>query len=223
MTDRTGRLEGALRTRRAAGRKLLVPYLTGGLGHDWLQTLEAVAAAGADAVEVGLPFSDPMIDGPVIQRASVEALAGGATPEGIVSAIKRADVGVPIAVMTYFNLIARAGEHRMASLLASSGVSGAIVPDLPLEEIGPWADAADAAGVETVLLAAPTTGTERLRRICARARGFLYAVGLMGVTGERSALAASAAELAARCKEATDLPVLVGVGISTPAQAREIC
>jgi len=215
-------LEKSLRQQRDAGRKLLVPYVTGGLGEDWVATLEAVAASGADAVEVGLPFSDPMIDGPVIQQASVQALKAGATARGIISAIASADVAVPVAVMTYYNLVARAGHRRMAQLLASSGVGGAIVPDLPVDELDGWAVEADDAGVATVLLAAPTTPSERLKLIAERARGFLYAVGVMGVTGERADLATSAEEIARRCKAATDLPVLVGVGISTPAQAAEV-
>ncbi|MDA8264247.1 MAG: tryptophan synthase subunit alpha [Actinomycetota bacterium] len=216
-------LAPSLLHRRDAGHKLLVPYVTGGLGRDWIDSLEAVAAAGADAVEVGLPFSDPMMDGPVIQRASVEALASGATAQRIIAEVASADVSVPVAVMTYYNLVARMGHRRMAHLLAGAGVTGAIVPDLPLDELDGWAEEADSAGVATVLLAAPTTPPERLKLIVERARGFLYAVGSMGVTGERADLAASAAEIAGRCKAATDLPVLVGVGISTPAQAVEVC
>jgi tryptophan synthase alpha chain len=211
-----------LRTSRDAGKKLLVPYITGGLGSDWVATLEAVSAAGADAIEVGLPFSDPMIDGPVIQRASVEALAHGATAQGIIAEIAKADVSVPVAVMTYYNVVLRTGHHRMSSMLAEAGITGAILPDLPVDEIGPWAAEADRNGVATILLAAPTTPDVRLKEICLRARGFLYAVGLMGVTGERQELAESAGLIAARCKAATDLPVLVGVGISTPAQAADI-
>lgn len=223
MRPERSRLEEHLRRRRQEGHKLLVPYVTGGLGSDWLSALEAVAVAGADAVEVGLPFSDPMIDGPIIQRASTRALASGATTHGILAALARADVGVPLVVMTYYNLVARAGHRRFASLLADSGVAGAIVPDLPVDEIGPWAEAADSAGVETVLLAAPTTPDDRLGSIAGRARGFVYAVGLMGVTGERATLADSATDIAARCKRVTDLPVLVGIGVSTPAQAAQIC
>jgi tryptophan synthase alpha chain len=215
-------LEATLRQQRDAGRKLLVPYVTGGLGPDWVATLEAVAAAGADAVEVGLPFSDPMMDGPIIQRASVQALAAGATAQGIIAALATADVAVPVVVMTYYNIVARMGHRRMAQLLSGAGVSGAIVVDLPVGELDGWAVEADEAGVATVLLAAPTTPPERLKLIAGRARGFLYAVGLMGVTGERDDLAASAAEIAQRCKVATDLPVLVGVGISTPAQAAAV-
>lgn len=216
-------LEAALRTGREGGRKLLVPYVTGGLGPDWLGALEAAAMAGADALELGLPFSDPMMDGPVIQRASIEALAAGATPHGIVSALATAEIGVPVAVMTYYNLVARTGHRRMARLLAESNVAGAIVPDLPVDEAGEWLDEAAGAGIDAVLLAAPTTTDARLRQICERCRGFLYAVGLMGVTGERTELAASAQEIARRCKQATDLPVLVGVGITTPEQAVEVC
>jgi tryptophan synthase alpha chain len=115
------------------------------------------------------------------------------------------------------------GHERFASSLVDAGIAAAILPDLPLEEIDPWAAAADAAGVETVLLAAPTAPDERLPRICARSRGFVYGVGLLGVTGERQQLAQSAKEIAVRLKAVTDLPVLVGVGISTPAQAAEVC
>lgn len=222
--DHRGVLETRLRERRDSGRKLLVPYVTGGLGDDWVATLEAAAAAGADAIEVGLPFSDPMIDGPVIQEASMAALAAGATPEGIVRRLETADVGdTPLVVMTYYNLVARAGLRRMARLLSSCGVSGVILPDLPVDEADPWKAEADEAGVATVLLAAPTSPERRLRLIAAQASGFLYAVGVMGVTGERSALARSASLIAERCKAVTDLPVLVGVGISTPEQAVEVC
>lgn len=219
-----GELERRLRERRAAGRKLLVPYVTGGLGPEWKAVVEAVIAAGADAVEVGLPFSDPMMDGPVIQEASVRALAGGATPLGIVSELATSDAGdVPLAVMTYYNLVLRTGHRRMAHLLARAGVAGAILPDLPVDEATPWLQEAESAGVDTVLLAAPTTPPDRLSVIVEKVHGFLYAVGVMGVTGERSSLAGSAREIAARCKEVTDVPVLVGIGITTPEQAVEVC
>jgi tryptophan synthase alpha chain len=216
-------LEITLRGRRDAGRKLLVPYITGGLGRDWVATLEAIGHAGADAVEVGLPFSDPMMDGPIIQRASVEALAGGATARGIIADVAAADVAIPVAVMTYYNIVARTGHRRMAQLLGDAGIGGAIVPDLPVDELGSWAEEADEAEVATVLLAAPTTPQPRLKVIAERARGFLYAVGLMGVTGERADLASTAVEIAGRCKAVTELPVLVGIGISTPLQAVEVC
>jgi tryptophan synthase alpha chain len=211
-------LEATLRSKRAAGRKLLVPYITGGLD-GWEAAIGAAAANGADAIEVGIPFSDPVIDGPVIQLASQRALAGGATPSGIAAAIHALDAGVPIVIMTYYNIVFRFGHERFARTLAGSGVAGAIVPDLPLEESGPWCEAADAAGVETVMLAAPTAPDERLHRICARARGFVYAVGVLGVTGERERLADSALTMARRLKAVTDRPVLVGVGVSNAEQA----
>jgi tryptophan synthase alpha chain len=217
-----GRLEARLRERRAAGRKLVVPYVTGGLG-DWIEVVRAVAAAGADAIEIGIPFSDPVMDGPVIQEASLRALEGGATPTSILNELRGVDVDVPLAVMTYYNIVARTGHRRMSRELAAAGVSAAILPDLPVDEGAAWAIAADDAGVETVQLAAPTTPDERLARICGRARGFLYAVGMLGVTGERNALASSARTIAARCKAATDIPVLVGVGVSNAEQVREIC
>lgn len=220
-----GALETALRGRRASGGKCLVPYLTGGLGDDWLETICAVAGAGADAIEIGVPFSDPVMDGTVIQQANDRALADGATPQSILAAVRgaAADIGVPTAVMTYVNIAHHMGYERFASSLAAAGISGCILPDLPLEEVGEWAGCADAAGVETVLLAAPTAPDERLPRICARSRGFVYGVGLVGITGMRAELAASATRTAARLKAVTDRPVLVGVGVSTPAQAAEVC
>jgi len=217
-----GNIETVLRARRAEGRKLLVPYVTGGLGNDWVAVVEAVAAAGADAVEVGIPFSDPVMDGPVIQEASQRALAAGITPAAIVTALGKVDAGgIPIAVMTYYNLVFRAGHTRFARSLADQGISGAIVPDLPLDELDGWGEAADSAGVETILLAAPTTPDDRLVAICERSRGWVYGVGIMGVTGERSALGASATRMAKRLKAVTDRPVLIGIGVSTPAQAAE--
>ena len=184
--------------------------------------MRAVAAAGADAIEIGMPFSDPVMDGPTIQAANDRALAAGVTPQTVLDGLRGADIGVPTAVMTYGNVAHHMGYERFASSLAAAGVSGCILPDIPLEEIGPWAEAADDAGVETVLLAAPTAPDERLPRICARSRGFVYGVGLLGITGVRAELADSAKVIAARLKAVTDLPVLVGVGVGTPAQAVEI-
>lgn len=215
------RLEEHLRARRAEGRTLLVPYVTGGLGSGWLDVVRAVASAGADAIEIGIPFSDPVMDGATIQEASQRALQLGATPAEIIADAATLEIDVPLVVMTYFNPVHHAGVGRFAKMLAAAGIDGAIVPDLPLDELDGWGDAADASGVETVLLAAPTTPPERLEAICARARGFVYAVALMGVTGERDALAVQAIEMGRRVKAVTDRPVLLGVGISTPAQARE--
>jgi tryptophan synthase alpha chain len=218
----TGALETALRARRESGGKCLVPYLTGGLGDDWLETMQAVAAAGADAIEIGVPFSDPVMDGPTIQLANDKALDAGATPQSILDRVRGADIGVPTAVMTYGNIAYRMGWDRFANTLAAAGVSGCILPDIPLEESGEWATAADAGGIETVMLAAPTAPDERLPRICERSHGFVYAVGLLGITGVRAELSESAKIIAGRVKQVTDKPVLVGVGVGTPAQAVEV-
>jgi tryptophan synthase alpha chain len=216
-----GPIETAFRAKRQSGRKLLVPYVTGGLGPDWVKVVQAVAEAGADAVEVGIPFSDPVIDGPVIQRASAQALAEGATPRSVLAGLTGLDVGVPLVVMTYYNVVFRPGPAHFADALFRAGVAGAILPDLPVDELDEWAGPAEACGVETILLAAPTTPDDRLRVICSRSKGWVYAVALMGVTGERATLAASAAAMGARLKACTDKPVLLGVGVSTPQQASE--
>jgi tryptophan synthase alpha chain len=216
-------LEKELRARRERGRKLLIPYLTAGMTEDWEQCLAAVVAAGADAVEVGIPFSDPMMDGPVIQEATLQALTRGTVPDQVLDGIARTEAPVPIAVMTYYNLVFRAGHRRMARSMTAAGVSGAIIVDLPVEEIGPWAAEADAAGVATVLLVAPSSPPERVARICARARGFVYAVARMGVTGERAELGAGVSDVIERIRASTDMPVCVGVGVSTPEQAAAVC
>ncbi|MGH9121094.1 MAG: tryptophan synthase subunit alpha [Acidimicrobiales bacterium] len=216
-------VEPSLRAARDKGGKILVPYMTGGLGEGWTEVLRAMAESGADAVEVGIPFSDPMMDGPTIQAASARALALGATPAGILASLAPVadSLGIPLVAMTYFNLVAHGGCARFAAELRSAGVGGAIVADLSLEELPPWESAALGEGVETVLLAAPTTPDDRLAALCARSHGFVYGVNLMGVTGERSHLAASGPALARRLKATTDKPVLMGFGISSASQAVE--
>ena len=216
-------LEKELRSRREQGRKLLIPYLMGGMTDDWTQSLAAVIAAGADAVEVGIPFSDPMMDGPVIQEAALRALRRGTVPDQVLDGIARAEAPVPVAVMTYYNLVYRAGHKRMARSMAAAGVSGSIIADLPIEELAPWAAEADAAGVDTVLLVAPSSPPDRVARICERARGFVYAVARMGVTGERVDLGSDVTAVVERIRRCTDMPVCVGVGVSTPEQAARIC
>jgi tryptophan synthase alpha chain len=216
-------LESALRAARDSGRKLLVPYMTGGLGADWTSYLQAMAVAGADAIEVGIPFSDPVMDGPTIQEASQRALDLGATPAGIVADLEHIDASVPMVGMTYYNIVFRSGHRRFARMLRDAGVCAAIVPDLPLEELDDWARAADDGGIETVLLATPVTPDDRLAELCRRTQGFIYTVSVMGVTGERRELASSATVLAKRLKAITDKPVIVGVGVSTAEQAVEAC
>ena len=214
-----GLIETSLRAKRDAGRKLLVPYVTGGLGDDWVETLLAVAAAGADAVEIGIPFSDPVMDGPTIQEASARSLAGGTTPASILDALRGVEVGVPLIAMSAYNVVYRYGHRRFAHDLVASGIMGAILPEIPLEESPPWERAAEDAGVEAILLAAPNTPDDRMAEICRRSHGFVYGISRLGITGERSALASSAVEIGKRLKAHTDKPVIIGFGVSSPAHA----
>jgi len=218
-----GRIETALRAKRDTGQKCLVPYITGGLGDDWLQSLAAVIDGGADACEIGIPFSDPVMDGPVIQQANDIALEAGVTPHSIAADLRDFESPIPLATMTYYNIAYRMGHERFANMLNEAGISGSILPDIQMDESHDWISTANDNGIENVLFAAPTSPDERLARTGELARGFVYAVGLLGITGERSELAASAVEIARRAKEHTDLPVLVGVGIGSPEQAVEAC
>ena len=218
MADPTP-LEQHLRAARDGGRKLLVPYMTGGLGADWTEVVRAFAAAGADAIEVGIPFSDPVMDGPTIQQASEVALRQGANLGAILTALRDVDAGVPLVAMTYVNLVFHAGYERFAAEAVQAHLSGVILPDLPMEEAGEWLPHGDAAGLATVQLASPLTPDDRLAILCDRSQGFVYGVNLLGVTGERSELASSSTVLAKRLKATTDLPVVMGFGIATPDQA----
>ena len=208
-----------LARRVGGGGKALVPYVTGGIAADWTDYVLAYAAAGADAIEIGLPFSDPMLDGVTIQQASDRALARGTTVGSILADLSEIKVGVPLIAMTYANLVFRSGPSQFCRRLAEAGLAGLIVPDLPVDEVAPVEQAAAAAGLALILLAAPVTPDDRLAEIASRSRGFVYAVSLMGTTGERTTLDAAATRLAPRIKAVTDLPVLIGFGVSTPAQA----
>ncbi len=210
-----------LQSRSSEGRKLLVPYVTGGFGTDWLDVVRACAAAGADAIEIGIPFSDPVMDGPVIQQASEAALRSGATPLQVIDALRTLDIDVPRIVMSYANPIFKMGARRAASVLHEAGVSGVILPDVPMEELQPWWDAARPLEVATVLLGSPMTTDERLAVIAQASEGFLYCISLLGVTGERQSLGQAAAAIASRAKAVSPLPVLLGIGISTPDHAQE--
>jgi tryptophan synthase alpha chain len=222
VTVASGTIEASFRAKRTQGKKLLVPFVTGGVTDDWVDVVRACAAAGADAIEIGIPFSDPVMDGPVIQQASVLALIRGVTPLSIIADLRRADIGVPLVAMTSYNIAFRMGDERFASLLSEGGFSGTILPDLPLDEADAWMHRAIEYNLENVLLAAPTTPDARMSRICAHSRGWVYGIGTMGVTGERATLAESALVIARRLKALTDVPVLVGIGVSNAAQAEEV-
>ena len=218
-----GRLEQALRARRDAGGRSFVPYVTGGYPGVDAGLLRRLAAAGADAIEVGIPFSDPVMDGGVIQEASAEALRAGIRPSDVLAAVREAAPDAPVAVMTYVNPIHRRGVASFLDEAAAAGVAGVIVPDLPVDESEELGREAAARGLDVVLLAAPGARTERLAEIGRRSRGFVYCVATYGVTGVRDRLEDTASAVVAELRPHTDLPLLVGVGIGTPAQAAEVC
>ena len=205
----------------APGAAALMPYLMGGFPDldASIAIGEACADAGADLVELGVPFSDPLADGPVIHAAGTRALRSGATLQGVIGAATRIAERLPVVLMCYANPIYARGAERFAAELAGASVSGLIVPDLPLEESAAVRAACDAAGVALVPLIAPTTPDDRLADIARGARGFLYTVALTGTTGERSGVRGSLAATVARAKRVSPVPVAVGFGISTPEQA----
>jgi tryptophan synthase alpha chain len=208
---------------RAHGRAALMPYLMGGFPD--LETSrrigEAYVDAGADLIELGMPFSDPLADGPVIQAAGARALAAGTTVEGVFEVCAALAARVPVVVMTYMNLVLARGVEGFAARLAEAGASGVIVPDLPLEEAAGMRAACEAAGLALVPLVAPTTPADRLARIGADASGFVYTVSVTGTTGERTGLSDTYAAIIARAKAHTDVPVALGFGIATPEQAAQ--
>jgi tryptophan synthase alpha chain len=215
------RLETALRTARDAGRKLLVPFLTGGYPDrpTFRRLLREAEAAGADALEVGIPFSDPAADGPVIQRASAQALAGGTTVRSLledVAATRAAGLALPVLFMTYFNPVLAFGPPAFARAARGAGADGVLVVDLPVEEAAEFAPTARSAGLDTVFLVTPTTPDARVPKVLAECRGFVYCVSVTGVTGEKSPLTEAVAGLVARVRRHTDLPALVGFGVSGP-------
>jgi tryptophan synthase alpha chain len=207
----------------APGRAALMPYLMGGFPDldASVAVAEACADAGADLLELGVPFSDPLADGPVIHAAGTRALAAGSTLHGILQAAGRIAERVPVVLMCYVNPLLARGPERFAHELATAGASGLIVPDLPLEEADAIRAACDASGLALVPLVAPTTPDDRLAGITRHARGFVYTVSLTGITGERASLQDSLAPVIARAKAHSPVPVAVGFGISTPAQAAQ--
>ena len=205
-------------------RAALMPYLMG--GHPGLdESTEAGLAAidaGADLIELGIPFSDPLADGPVIHAAATQALERGATPHGVLRVCERLAERVPVVLLVYVNVVLTAGAEAFALRAAAAGASGLIVPDLPHDEAGEVRAACDAEGLALVPLVAPTTPPVRVSAIGADARGFVYTVSLTGTTGERDALPPELPETVTAVRAATDVPVAVGFGISTPAHASAV-
>ena len=205
-------------------RAALMPYLMGGYP-DLDASLDcgvAAADAGADLIELGIPFSDPLADGPVIQAAGTDALAGGATPHGVLRVCERLAERIPVVLMVYVNVVMAAGVEAFALRAAAAGAAGLIVPDLPHDEAAELRAACDAEGIALVPLVAPTSTPERVEEIGADARGFVYTVSLTGTTGERTALPAGLVDTVNRVRGSTDAPVAVGFGISTSKQAGEV-
>jgi len=220
------RIQERFETLRARGETALIPFLTA--GDPDLETTEALvlamAESGADLIEIGVPFSDPIAEGPTIQRASERALEHGASLRKILDLVARVRpaIDVPLLLMGYANPLHAMGETAFAAAAEAAGVDGIIIPDLPPEEGEPFFAPCRERGIDPVLLAAPTTGEERLQYLVNETRGFLYYVSLQGVTGARSDLATGIEAMVGKAKAMGDVPVCVGFGISTPEQAEKV-
>ncbi|MGP3685358.1 tryptophan synthase subunit alpha [Streptomyces sp. IBSNAI002] len=219
-------LSAALAKAKSEDRAALVAYLPAGFPtvDGAIEAVKAVIAGGADVVEVGLPHSDPVLDGAIIQTADDIALRGGVKIADVIRTVREAHeaTGAPVLVMTYWNPIDRYGVERFTAELAAAGGAGCILPDLPVQESALWREHADKHGLATVFVVAPSSKDERLATITAAGSGFVYAASLMGVTGTRASVGAEAEELVGRTRRTTDLPVCVGLGVSNPEQAREV-
>lgn len=210
---------------RAEGRAALIAYLPSGFpdAAGGIALMSSLVENGVDIVEVGLPYSDPLMDGPTIQAAVDQALAGGSTIESVMRTVEAvAQTGAATLIMSYWNPIEAFGVNRFAQRLSEAGGVGVITPDLTPEEAQPWIAATDAFMLDRVFLVAPSSTQQRLGLVASVTSGFVYAASTMGVTGARSAVGSAARELVARTREVTTLPVAVGLGVSTPEQAAEV-
>jgi tryptophan synthase alpha chain len=220
-----GRIGVRFEKRHAEGKPAFVAFLTAG-DPSLDRTCEAAVEldrAGVDVLELGVPFSDPLADGPVIQRASERALARGVTLPNVLEAVRRIRERseLPLLLFSYFNPLLQHGLERLAGEAKGAGVDGVLVTDLPPEEAGEWVTAARAVDLDTIFLASPTSPPDRLRRVAEASRGFVYAISRTGVTGEREALSEDARPLVGRLRALTQVPVALGFGLSTPEQVRE--
>lgn len=219
-------LSDTLAAAKAEGRSALIAYLPAGFPTvgGGIEAAKAVFGGGADVVEVGLPHSDPVLDGPVIQTADDIALRGGVKIADVMRTVREAHqaTGKPVLVMTYWNPIDRYGIERFTAELAEAGGAGCILPDLPVQESATWREHADKHGLATVFVVAPSSKDARLAEITAAGSGFVYAASLMGVTGTRASVGEQAQDLVRRTKATTGLPVCVGLGVSNAEQAAEV-
>lgn len=219
------RLSEAFADARAQDRALLIGYMPAGFP-TWVDSVAIVTAMvenGVDIVEVGLPYSDPLMDGPIIQAAADTALAQGTTVADVIRAVEAiAATGAPTLVMTYWNPVERYGVERFAKDLAAAGGVGVITPDIIPEEAEPWLQATDEAMIDRVFLVAPSSPERRIEAVADISNGFVYAASLMGVTGTRQSVSGDARALVDRTRQVTNGPVCVGLGVSTPEQAAEV-
>ncbi|MEV0369530.1 tryptophan synthase subunit alpha [Streptomyces sp. NPDC050636] len=219
-------LNSVLAQARTENRAALVGYLPAGFPtvDGGVQAMISMLDGGCDIVEVGLPHSDPVLDGPVIQTADDIALRGGVKIVDVIRTVREVHTatGAPVLCMTYWNPVDRYGVERFAADLAEAGGAGCILPDLPVEESEVWRKAAEQHGLATVFVVAPSSRDERLAKITAAGSGFVYAASLMGVTGTRESVGREAQDLVTRTRATTELPVCVGLGVSNPRQAAEV-
>jgi tryptophan synthase alpha chain len=221
----TRHVSDAFAQAKSENRAALIGYLPAGFPNPELSVklINAMVASGVDIIEVGLPYSDPLMDGPVIQQAVDQALAAGTTTDVVLHIVKQVvDAGAIAVVMSYWNPIERYGVERFAAGLEAAGGSGVIAPDLTPEEAGDWSVASDAHQVDRILMVAPSSTNARIAAIVSVTSGFVYAASTMGVTGARTTVSSGAHDLVARTRAATSLPIAVGLGVSTGDQAAEI-
>ena len=210
---------------RSENRAALIGYLPAGFPSkdECILGIQAMVNGGVDAIEIGFPYSDPVMDGPVIQAAADLALSNGTGASDVFDIVEATvKMGVPAVVMTYWNPIERYGAEKFATELARRGGAGVITPDLTIEESAPWKDASATAGTDRIYVVAPSTTDKRLPLVTSQCSGFIYAASLMGVTGTRTSVSGNAKELVARIRETSSTPVAVGLGVSNKDQAREV-
>lgn len=210
---------------RSEGRAALIAYIPAGFPtiKDCHRVIEAFIEGGVDAIEIGFPYSDPVMDGPTIQAAAVTALDNGTGAEDVLDALEVAtQAGIPSVVMTYWNPIEKYGVERFAQAISSHGGSGVIHPDITIEESTQWLAAAADAAINPIYVVAPSTSDDRLAKVTSKAGGFIYAASIMGVTGARTSVLTAAEDLVSRVRKVSDLPVAVGLGVSTREQAKDL-
>lgn len=219
------RIDQTFKSLRQKGQSVLIPFIVA--GDPDLATTEALvlqmAQAGADIIELGVPYSDPLADGPTIQAASQRALPRGVSLKSVLTLAKNLKgKTIPLVIMTYFNPVYQYGLKAFAGECKECGIAGVIIPDLPPEEAGPWIEEARKVRVDTIFLTAPTSTPERIRRVSKKCRGYIYHVAVTGVTGVREKLSADLEPAVRRIREISKKPVAVGFGISTPEQAKDV-